>query len=229
MMSTHNLIRACPRWMQALIFRPRFTLSISVGVLTYLLLPRSWFSQSVTCAIIAWNVGAILYLALASKMMFWTSDERMRKRALKHDTGRYFVLGLVVLSAAVCMVGIVFELSLAKELHGTLKMEHIALAVLTVVTAWAFTQLMFALHYAHDFYYLVAHGKDGGIDFPGGTPPNYADFLYFACVIGTSGQTADVSFTNSKIRRTGLVHCIFAFFFNTTLVALMINIASGLI
>lgn len=215
--------------MQALIFRPRFSLAITVGFLTYLLLPRAWIDQEVTCAIISWNVGAILYLALASKMMFWTSDERMKKRALKHDTGRFFVLGLVVLSAAVCMVGIVFELSLAKELHHTLKLEHIGLAVLTVITAWAFTQVMFALHYAHEYFYLIAHGHEGGIDFPGDVPPNYADFLYFACVIGTSGQTADVSFTNPKIRRTGLVHCIFAFFFNTTLVALMINIASGLI
>lgn len=228
-MTVQSWVRACPRWLQALIFRPRFSLAITVGCLTYLLLPRAWVDHEVTCAIIAWNVGAILYLALASKMMFWTSDERMKKRALKHDTGRFFVLGLVVLSAAVCMVGIVFELSLAKELHRSLKLEHIGLTVLTVITAWAFTQVMFALHYAHEYFYLIAHGQEGGIDFPGDVPPNYADFLYFACVIGTSGQTADVSFTNPKIRRTGLVHCIFAFFFNTTLVALMINIASGLI
>ena len=31
-----------------------------------------------------------------------------------------------------------------------------------------------------------------------------------------------------KMRRTGMVHCVLAFFFNTTLVALTINIASGL-
>jgi hypothetical protein len=52
--------------------------------------------------------------------------------------------------------------------------------------------------------------------------------VYFACVIGTSGQTADVSFTSRSMRRTGLLHCVLAFFFNTTLVALTINIASSL-
>jgi len=225
----HPIIKACPKWVQAIIFRPRFTISISIGLLSYFLFPQFLISQEVTRAVVAWNIGALLYLILASKMMFWTSDEMMRKRALKQDTGRYFVLGLVLISALVCMVGIVFELSLAKESHGALKLEHIALAVLTVVTAWTFTQLMFALHYAHEYYYLIAHGHDGGIDFPGSSPPNYTDFLYFACVIGTSGQTADVSFSDPKIRRTGLVHCVFSFFFNTTLVALMINIASGLI
>ncbi len=228
-MTSQNFIRALPKWLQALIFRPRFSVSISLGVAVFCLLPDALVSHMVTRAIVAWNAGAMLYLALAGKMMFWTSDERMRKRALKHDTGRFFVLGLVIVSALVCMLGIVFELSLAKDLHGSLKGEHIGLAVLTVVTAWAFTQVMFALHYAHEYYFLLAHGQEGGIDFPGHGIPNYADFLYFACVIGTSGQTADVSFSNAKIRRTGLVHCVFAFFFNTTLVALMINIASGLI
>lgn len=224
-----KIVRACPKWIQAFVFRPRFTVAISIGLLTFFLIPRTWVAHDVTSAIIAWNVGAIFYLLLASKMMFWTSNDRMRQRAIKHDTGRYFVLGLVVVSALVCLLGIVFELSLAKELHDALKYEHIGLAVSTVVTAWTFTQVMFALHYAHEYYFLIAHGQNGGIDFPGDSEPMYADFLYFACVIGTSGQTADVSFSNPKIRRTGLVHCIFAFFFNTTLVALMINIASGLI
>jgi uncharacterized membrane protein len=85
------------------------------------------------------------------------------------------------------------------------------------------------LHYAHDFYAARARGKPVGLTFPGTELPDYGDFLYFACIIGTSGQTADVSFTTSAMRRTGLLHCVLAFFFNTTLVALTINIASGLL
>jgi uncharacterized membrane protein len=115
-----------------------------------------------------------------------------------------------------------------KELHGTLRYAHIALAVMTILSSWAFTQVMFALHYAHDYYVAEARGCPGGLDFPGGHAPNYGDFLYFSCVIGTSGQTADVSFTTRAMRQTGTLHCVLAFFFNTTLVALTINIASGL-
>jgi uncharacterized membrane protein len=44
-----------------------------------------------------------------------------------------------------------------------------------------------------------------------------------------AGQTADVSFTSRSMRRTGTVHCVLAFFFNATLLALTINIASGLL
>jgi uncharacterized membrane protein len=87
----------------------------------------------------------------------------------------------------------------------------------------------FALHYAHDFYVANAQGNPGGLEFPDLTTPDYSDFLYFACVTGTSGQTADVSFSSRTMRRTGLVHCVLAFFFNATLLALTINIASGLI
>jgi uncharacterized membrane protein len=75
----------------------------------------------------------------------------------------------------------------------------------------------------------VAHAKDPGLSFPGTSQPDYLDFVYFASVIGTSAQTADVNFTNSTLRRIGMAHGMLAFFFNTILIALTINIGSGLI
>ena len=120
------------------------------------------------------------------------------------------------------------ELATAQDMAGAERSAHIGLAVLTIVSSWAFTQVMFALHYAHDYYSAVARGRAGGLAFPHENAPDYADFLYFAFIIGTSAQTADVSFTSRAMRRTGLVHCVLAFFFNTTLLALTINIASGL-
>jgi len=127
-----------------------------------------------------------------------------------------------------CVWAIVAELSMVKDLTGDLRRSHVALAGLTLASSWAFTQVTFALHYAHDFYDTVDQGDSGGLLFPGTHTPDYADFLYFAIVIGTSAQTADVSFTSRSMRRTGTLHCVLAFFFNTTLLALTINIASGL-
>jgi uncharacterized membrane protein len=60
------------------------------------------------------------------------------------------------------------------------------------------------------------------------TKPGVQRFLHFAAVIGTSGQTADVSFSSRAMRRIGTVHCILSFLFNTTVLAMMINIAAGL-
>ncbi len=217
-----------PFAIRLLLARPRLFSSIAIGVATALLLPESVAQQVVTRAIIGWNVCAVLYLVLAMKMMFWSSHERMRTRALQHDEGSTVVLLLVITAALMCIGAIVAELAVVKDLKGTIRYAHIALAALTIASSWAFTQTMFALHYAHDYYVSAIHGEHGGLDFPGGHPPDYGDFLYFASVIGTSGQTADVSFSSRKMRRTGTVHCVLAFFFNTTLVALTINIASGL-
>ena len=103
-----------------------------------------------------------------------------------------------------------------------------SLAAITLVSSWLITQTLFALHYAHDFYASRARGQPDGLLFPGTTEPEYGDFMYFACIIGTSAQTADVSITSTPMRRVGLVHCVLAFFFNTTVLALTINIAAGL-
>ena len=64
--------------------------------------------------------------------------------------------------------------------------------------------------------------------FPDTTTPDYLDFLYVAAVIGTSGQTADVAFNSPHMRRIGLLHSVLAFLFNTSLLALTINIAASL-
>ncbi len=220
---------AYPAFIRLILTRPRLFSSILAGVLVALLLPKNLALHEVTRAIIGWNFGAWLYLILAARMMFWTTHEKMRKRAIAQDDGKFVVLGMVIIAAIVSIGAIVAELSVVKDMHGILRSAHIALAVLTILSSWAFTQVMFALHYAHDFYVAKERGSTGGLEFPGSTTPDYSDFLYFSCVIGTSGQTADVGFTSRSMRRTGLIHCVLAFFFNTTLVALTINIASGLI
>jgi uncharacterized membrane protein len=218
-----------PVLIRFILSRPRLFFSIMVGVLVVFLLPKSLASNEITRAIVGWNFGAWLYLMLAIRMMFWATHDRMRTRAIDQDDGKFVVLGMVIVAAIVSIGAIVAELAVVKEMHGTLRYAHIALAVMTILSSWAFTQVMFALHYAHNFYVAKERGNPGGLEFPNSPAPDYGDFLYFACVIGTSGQTADVSFTSRSMRRTGLVHCVLAFFFNTTLVALTINIASGLI
>jgi uncharacterized membrane protein len=215
--------------MRLLMARPRLFICALIGGATVWLLPQSLAQQATTRVIIGWNVGAILYLLLAARMMIASTHAKMRARALQHDEGRILALALVVLAAVMCVGAIVAELAVVKELHGTLRYAHIGLAALTIVSSWAFTQMMFALHYAHDYYTSQARGQPGGLAFPGDEAPDYGDFLYFACIIGTSAQTADVNISGRVMRRITLLHCVLAFFFNTTLLALTINIASGLL
>jgi uncharacterized membrane protein len=127
------------------------------------------------------------------------------------------------------LVAVGTQLVQVKSLEGSERDWHLVLAGLTVVTSWLFTQVLFALHYAHDFYMARHRGQADPLAFPGTRDPGYGDFFYFACVIGTSGQTADVSFTGRAMRPVGTLHCVLAFFFNATLLALSINVAAGLL
>jgi uncharacterized membrane protein len=43
-----------------------------------------------------------------------------------------------------------------------------------------------------------------------------------------AAQTADIGFASKGMRRTGTVHCMLAFVFNTVVLALTINLLAGL-
>lgn len=207
--------------------RPRLIVSLFVGVLVFFLLPEAWAHRSITRLIVGWNAGAWLYLTLVTYMMIKADRRNIHLRARLQDEGKFVVLLLVVLAMLVSLGAIFAQLAAAKDLNGAERYAHIALAVLTILSSWAFTHVMFAQHYAHDYYVALANHQPPGLDFPGETAPDYGDFVYFACIIGTSGQTADIGFSSRAMRRIGLVHSVLAFFFNTTLVALTINIVSG--
>ena len=88
---------------------------------------------------------------------------------------------------------------------------------------------IFAIHYAHDFYLAVAKHQDGGLDFPKTVEPTYPEFIYFSYVCGTSAQTADVNITSRSMRILNTLHIRLAYGFNTTILAICINVAASFI
>ena len=119
-------------------------------------------------------------------------------------------------------------------MHGLDKTLRVALASLSVSVSWFVTQLIFALHYAHEYYAPDDDGDPstlqvGGLKFPDEDAPDYWDFVHFAVVIGVAAQTADIEFTSRRLRRIGTVHSLVAFTFNTVVLALTINVLAGLL
>ena len=99
-------------------------------------------------------------------------------------------------------------------------------AALTILLSWALIHTILALHYAHEFY--AEHRNSGqGLEFPGGEPPNYWDFIYFSFVIGMTSQVSDVPVTSRTIRKTVIAHSVVSFIFNVTLLALSFNIVAS--
>jgi uncharacterized membrane protein len=216
------------RFVQA---RPRLFGGLALAVVVGLLLPSDWFPG--TRILVAWNVGIIAFLVSVFVMMQSVSEAGMRERALLHDEGKHLILVLTALAAAFSIAAILFQLGMAASLSGTIRLLHFSLTGLTILTSWCFLHLMFALHYAHEYYDARSAGAkppEPALEFPGtDTRPDYFDFVYFAFVIGVASSTADVNIVSRAVRRVVLVHGIISFFFNIAVLGLSINIASGLI
>lgn len=216
-------------FMRALKARPRLLGCIGLGVVAYWLGQRFLAMPAAALTLIAWNAGALLYLALAWQFMARSDVQGIREHAIRDDEGRVAILLLVVLAALAVLLAVGSQLAETKDLRGGAREFHLSLAALTVLTSWLFTQVLFALHYAHEFYAARVHGAVDPLAFPGTADPTYGDFFYFSCVIGSAAQTADVNFNGSALRPAGTLHCVLAFFFNATLLALSINLAAGLL
>ena len=98
----------------------------------------------------------------------------------------------------------------------------------TILLSWAFIHVVFAVHYANEYYARAAQ-EDAGLTFPKDDAPDYWDFLYFSFVIGMTSQVSDVAVASKPVRRIVLAHGIVSFLFNVTLLALVVNIAASVI
>jgi uncharacterized membrane protein len=176
--------------------------------------------------LIGWDVGVTLYLALAYWLIARSSIEQIRLQAARTDEGRFALLVLTVIAALASLGAIFAELGIGAA--SGVSRQKLTLAVVTIVLSWAFTHTIFALTYAHD-YYGDRGARKGGLAFPGEEQPDYWDFVYFSFVVGMTSQVSDVAVTSKLIRRTVNAHGIVSFFFNTTLLALTVNIAAGVI
>lgn len=184
--------------------QPRLIAAVVLGTLLCFILPV----QGATRLLVAWDCATALYLVLAFGMIAYSNIDDIRARAALHDEGQIVILGLTTTTAIVSLAGIMVELATAKTLRNHHGWQHIALAGITVVLSWTFLHTIFAVHYAHEYY----AGGEGGLDFPGGEPPDYWDFMYYSFVIGAACATADINITSKSIRRTTMLHCIVAFF-----------------
>ena len=184
--------------------------------------------------ITVWNSFALTTLAL-SWLRIITSDALTAVRTAKiQDTSRIAIFSVVIASALASLAAVVSVLATAKAFHGRVFLTHILLAIGTVVCSWTLLHTIFALHYAHLYYWKNdGDDRDGepgdGLEFPNTKRPDFLDFTYFSFVIGMTFQVSDVQITSPAIRRLALVHGLLSFMFNTVILALAINLASGLL
>jgi uncharacterized membrane protein len=213
--------------LQIIKVHPRLMSAGMVGAICLIAFPAQL--PATMRALLAWDIGVGLYLALTWTMMLRSDLERLRVRANLEDEGAVIILTLTIVAAIASVFAIVVELIDVSDLPLREVRVRLALVVITIVLSWTFIHTAFALHYAHEFYDEDAKLPHPCLHFPGTEEPDYIDFLYFAFVMGTTSQTADVDIASSRMRRLALTHGVISFFFNTTLLAVTVNIAAGLV
>ena len=210
--------------------RPRLLGALLLAGLIALLLP-AWLHWA-TRLLCLWDVGMLCFLGWTWVLMLTATPELMHRNAQRQDPGRWVLLSLVTAAACISILAIVFLLQNTKGAPVRLVLLHVTLSGVTIVGSWLLVHTIFASHYARLYYQegkTLAECKDDGLDFPGDSEPDYWDFLYFAFVIGMTSQVSDVAVRSRTLRRLSLLHGILSFFFNTSLLAMTINLVAGLI
>ncbi|MFZ5533015.1 MAG: DUF1345 domain-containing protein [Pseudomonadota bacterium] len=168
--------------------------------------------------LVGFDVGCVTYLVLTGRRALGLDAATLKRRIDTLDEGRrpWVAMGIGLLVTVVVIVALVVELQ-GKEAPSA---WAIGLAASSLLLAWLFFNVLFALHYA-DLYY-----SDGGLSFPKDQAPDTRDFLYFSFTIGMTFQVSDVAVTSQGFRRRVLVHGLLAFLFNVIIVALSVNMAA---
>jgi uncharacterized membrane protein len=207
----------------------RMFAAIAVGAASLLALPADWTGR--TRGIAAWDIGAAAFLLLCIPLFAGGTTVRMERNAAAQEEGEWTLFSLVVAGATASFSAIISEFSTMKDAPAGTHGLKVAMVATTLTLSWLLTHAVFALRYAHEYYTRTggAPKPDGGLDFPGGESPDYWDFLYFSLVLGMTFQVSDVQITSRKFRRLATLHGLLGFLFNTVIVALTVNLASGLL
>lgn len=173
---------------------------------------------------IGFDAAAILFLLSVIPLFRSATPASMRETALHNDANRAGLLAITAIVMLVILVAVAAELNQREATQAF----DVAIIISTLALAWAFSNMIYALHYAHIFYMADKDGRDeGGIDFPGTDEPDYWDFTYFAFTLGMTFQTSDTDITSSRIRKIATFHSLAAFVFNIGILAFTINVLGG--
>ena len=198
--------------------------SLAVGIAAFVIEPLCWQVRLATRYLVAWDVFVTLFLLQAIVLIARFDVRLARRRAAEQDDGGLALLVLTIGTSVISLVAIVAELGSAAP---DTSAQSFMLVLATITLSWIFVQVIFALHYAHDYYDEGDEG--GGLQFPQDDHPEYWDFLYFSVVIGMTFQVSDVQVTSKPIRRLAMAHGLVSFVFNVAILALMVNLGANLI
>ena len=204
---------------------PRFLLFVAV-LLAVAGAAHHWVLDTWSDAlVIGFNAAVAVFAVSLWPLARDCNAAAMRRHADDNDANRGLVLAITA------VISLALMLAMTAELPDAHKGNVLAITKLvgTLAMGWVFSNLTFALHYAHMYYGAgdTPVNDVGGFDFPGTNEPDYWDFFYFSFTAGMSFSASDVNITSGAVRRVVVGQCILAFLFNIGALAFCINVLAG--
>lgn len=184
-------------------------------------------AQVSTQILIGWDVCALFYVATTWRLFLTADETEVRRRAAEEDEKPSQILLIVLAAILSSLVAVAVAMLHARSAGPEIKAITAACAGVTLVLSWVVLHSVFTLHYAH------RHFGDGtakpGLLFPGEPARTYLDFVYLAFSIGATFQVSDTNVLTTRLRNLVTAQAVCAYFYNTAVLALGINIIAGLV
>ena len=206
-----------PRTIGNIIAPPRFLAFLAVLVVAFPIASQV-LGRWALGAMAAFDIGAILFLVSCVPLLGTGEARVIREHARANDANRILLLVVTGIVVSVLLTAVAAE-AVGHNPQPVTK----ALIISTLALAWLFANTVYAFHYAHMVY---MHPDVGcvGLEFPRTSHPVYWDFVYFSFTCGMAFATSDVIVTESRMRKTVVIHCFAAFAFNIGVLAFTINV-----
>jgi uncharacterized membrane protein len=175
-----------------------------------------------------WSAGAATFVATVLMRVWPMSGEETAAHATVEDSSRALADSVIVSAAVASLAAIGLALVKASKAEGLGKAAIIGVAVLSVVAAWLSVHTVYALRYAH-LYFVEGGGVAFNTEDDPPPTPDYHDFAYLALTIGMTFQVSDTNVSSKAIRRTITRHAVVSYLLGAVVVAMAINVVSGLL
>ncbi len=179
--------------------------------------------------VLAWIAFSAVFLFFSWGIILYRGVEEIEKKAHDDDGGVVFVFVFIILSSIASMIAVLL-LSTSKDKEIQQHVLYLPATVAAMIFSWFMIHSQYIFHYAHEYYDddKDSDNDNHGLDFPEDDKPNYLDFAYFSFCMGCTFQVSDVDVINKIMRKITMVHGLLAFFINTFVVALTINLVAGM-
>ena len=169
--------------------------------------------------LVAWDAAAAVFLVWVWATAVRRDSGGTARIAASEDDSRTASEALVLGASVASLIAVGFVLAKAGHAAPGDRGILTALAVGSVLFAWATVHTVYALRYARLFY----ADPRGGIAFHGEEPPDYVDFAYVALTIGMTFQVSDTDISKRPIRRAAIHHALLSYLFGVVILGITVS------